>query len=105
MAMWTQVVSVWEFKIGSSKTETETMFGRQVERCRYVLDACDGRQFAVAVNLTMNSLEVMTVERRDNEDFKLSTTGPQPFLASATTLQALSCWSGCCQQPKLTLDS
>lgn len=65
-----------EFKIGSSKTETETMFGQQIERCRYVLDPGDGRQFAVAVNLTMNSLEVMTVERRDNEDFKLSTSGP-----------------------------
>lgn len=82
MAMWTQVVSVWEFKIGSSKTETETMFGQQVERCRYVLDAYDQRQFAVAVNFTMNSLEVMTVERQDYEDFKLSTTGPQPFSIS-----------------------
>ncbi|DBA90407.1 TPA: hypothetical protein ACH3X1_003681 [Trebouxia sp. C0004] len=79
MAMWTQVVSVWEFKIGSSKTETETMFGQQVERCQYVLDACDGRQFAVAVDLTMNSLEVITVAHQDYEDFKLSTTGPQPF--------------------------
>ena len=82
MAMWTQVVSVWEFKIGSSKTETETMVGQQVERCRYVLDACDQRQFAVAVNLTMNSLEVMTVERQGDEAFKLSRTGPQPFSIS-----------------------
>jgi len=82
MAMWTQVVSAWEFKIGSSKTEIETMYGQQVERCRYVLDACDQRQFAVAVNFTMNSLEVMTVERQDHEDFKLSTTGPQPFSIS-----------------------
>ncbi|DBA83924.1 TPA: hypothetical protein ACH3X1_006424 [Trebouxia sp. C0004] len=83
MAMWTQVVvSVWEFKIGSSNTETETMFGQQVERCRYVLDAYDQHQFAVAVNFTMNSLEVMTVERQDYEDFKLSTTGPQPFSIS-----------------------
>ena len=82
MALWRQVVSVWEFKISSSKTETETMFGQQVERCRYVLDAYDQRQFAVAVNFTMNSLEVMTVECQDHEDFKLSTTGPQPFSIS-----------------------
>ncbi|DBA90198.1 TPA: hypothetical protein ACH3X1_003501 [Trebouxia sp. C0004] len=85
MAMWTQVVSVWEFKLGNSKTETETMFGQQVERCRYVLDAYDRRQFAVAVNFTMNSLEVMTVERQAYEDFKLSTTGPQPFSISTNS--------------------
>ena len=82
MAMWTQVVSVWEFKLGNSKTETEAMFGQQVERCRYLLDAYDQRQLAVAVNFTMNSLEVMTVERQAYEDFKLSTTGPQPFSIS-----------------------
>ena len=81
-AMWTQVVSVWEFNMGSGKTETETMFGQQVERCRYVLDASDERQFAVAVNFTMHSLEVMTVERQDFEDFKLSRTGAQPFSIS-----------------------
>ena len=71
MAIWTQVVSVWEFKIGSSKTEREIIFGQQVERCRHVLNACDERRFAVAVNVTMNSFEVMTVERQDNEAFKL----------------------------------
>ena len=81
-AMWTQVVSVWEFKLGNSKTETETMFGQQIERCRYVLDAHDQRQFAVAVNFTMNSLEVMAVERQAHEYFKVSTTGPQPFSIS-----------------------
>ncbi len=54
----------------------------QVERCRHVLDACDERRLAVAVNVTMNSLEVMTVERQDNEAFKLSITGPQPFSIS-----------------------
>ena len=80
--MWSQVVSVWEFNIGSSKTVTETIFGQQVERCRYVLDSCDQRQLVVAVSFTMNSLEVMTVERQENEDFKLSTTGPQPFSIS-----------------------
>ncbi|DBA95925.1 TPA: hypothetical protein ACH3X1_001451 [Trebouxia sp. C0004] len=30
----------------------------------------------------MNSLEVMAVDRQDYEDFKLSTTGPQPFSIS-----------------------
>lgn len=82
MAMWTQVVSVWDFKIGSSKTETEIMYGQQIERCRYVLDSYDQRQLAVAVNVTMNGLEVMTVERQEQEDFKLSTTGPLPFSIS-----------------------
>ena len=82
VAMWTQVVSVWEFKIGSGMPERETMFGQQAERCRYVLDAYDQRQYAVAVSFTMNSLEVMTVERQKHEDIKLSTTGPQPFSIS-----------------------
>ena len=82
MAMWTQVVSVWECKISSSKTETETMFGQKVNCCWYVLDASDQRQFAMAVNVSMNSLEVITVERQDFEGFKLSTTGPQPFSIS-----------------------
>jgi len=81
-AMWTQVVSLWEFEIGSSKTETETMFGQQIERCRYALDSYDQRQMVVAVNITMNSLDVMSVERQAKEDFKLTTTGPQPFSIS-----------------------
>ena len=40
-AEWTQVVSVWEFKIGTGKPEIETMRGQQVERCRAVLDSYD----------------------------------------------------------------
>ena len=85
IAVWTQVISLWEFNIGDSKPETETMFGQQVERCRYVLDSCDQRHLVVAVNVTMNSLEVMTVERQDYEDVKLSTTGPQPFSISESS--------------------
>jgi len=81
-ALWMQVVSVWEFKIGTSKTETETMFGQQMERCRFVPDSYDERQLVVAVNVTMNSLEIMTRERQAQEDFKLTTTGPQPFSIS-----------------------
>lgn len=82
MAVWTQVVSLWAFKSGSSETERETMFGQQVERCRHVLDSCDQRHLVVAVLFTMTSLEVMTAERQEQEHLKLSTSGPQPFSIS-----------------------
>lgn len=81
-AEWTQVVSLWEFKFGTGKPETETMYGQQVERCRAVLDSYHERQLVVAVNVTMNTLEVMTAERQPGNDMRLSTTGRQPFSIS-----------------------
>jgi len=82
-ATWTQVVCLYEFKIDDSKTDIETMFGQQIERCRYVLDAYSRRNLVVAVNITMNNLEVITVERQAQEDLKVTRTGLQPFSISA----------------------
>ncbi|DBA94238.1 TPA: hypothetical protein ACH3X1_001860 [Trebouxia sp. C0004] len=69
MAMWTDPSCYCRFCTPRQKPlvsqETETMFGQQVERCRYVLHAYDQRQFAVAVSFTMNSLEVMVLECQD----------------------------------------
>ena len=84
-AQWTQVVSVWEFKIGTGKVETETMYGQQVERCRAVLDSYSERTAVVAVNVTMNTLEVITVEHQPDDDLRLSTTGRQPFSISTNS--------------------
>lgn len=81
-AEWTQIVSVWQFKTGTSKPEIETMYGQQVERCRAVLDAFNERQLVVAVNITMNTLEVMTAERQRGNDMRVSTIGCQPFSIS-----------------------
>lgn len=47
-----------------------------------MLNAYDQRQCAVTVMFTMDSLEVMTAERQEYQDFQLSTTGPQPFSIS-----------------------
>lgn len=58
------------------------MYGQQVERCRAVLDSYSGRQLVVAVNVTMNTLEVMTAERQPDHDLKLSTISRQPFSIS-----------------------
>ena len=81
-AEWTQIVSVWEFKIGTGKLETETMYGQQVERWRAVLDSYSERQLVVAVNVTMNTLEIMTAERQAGDELRLTTIGPQPFSIS-----------------------
>ena len=81
-AEWTQVVSIWEFKTSTGKPEIETMCGQQVERCRAVLDSYDERQLVVAVNITMNTLEIMTAERLPGNDIRLSTVGRQPFSIS-----------------------
>lgn len=51
------------------------MSSQQVEGCRCVLNAY---QFAVAINFTMHSLEVMIIERQGCKDSRLSTTGLQP---------------------------
>ena len=85
-AVWTQVVSVWEFKTDIGKPKMETMYGQQVERCRAALDSYQQRQLVVAVGVTMNTLEVMTVERQRLEDLRLSTTGRQPFSVSPESL-------------------
>lgn len=80
--LWTQVVAVVEFKIGDSKTDIETMFGQQIERCRHVLHNNKDRNMVVAINITMNTLEVMAVERQAHEDLKVTRTGLQPFSIS-----------------------
>jgi len=36
----------------------------------------------LAINITMNTLEVMTVERRGHEDLQVTRTGLQPFSIS-----------------------
>ena len=81
-AEWTQLVSLWEFNIGTGQADIETMYGQQVERCRHVLDSYDERQLVVAVNITMNTLEVLTAERLPANFMRLSTTGRQPFSIS-----------------------
>ena len=58
------------------------MYGQQVERCRAVLDSYNERQLVVAINVTMNTLEVMTAEGQPGNDMRLSTTGRQPFSIS-----------------------
>lgn len=80
--LWTQVVSLFEFKIGDSKTEIETMFGQQIERCRHVLHNNKDRNMVLAINITMNTLEIMMVERQAHEDLKVTRTGLQPFSIS-----------------------
>lgn len=62
IALWTQVVILFEFKVKAGKTDLETMFGQQIKRCRFVLENNTARQMVVAVNVTMTTLEVMTVE-------------------------------------------
>ena len=64
-------------KIGTGKPDIETMYGQQVERCQYVLDSCDERQIVVAVNITVNTLGILTAERLPANDVRLSTTGRQ----------------------------
>lgn len=50
------------------------MYGQQMERCRAVLNSYDERQLVVAVNVSMNTLEVMTAERQPGNHMRLSTT-------------------------------
>ncbi|DBA92323.1 TPA: hypothetical protein ACH3X2_003744 [Trebouxia sp. C0005] len=71
-----------QFENPASKPETEMMYGQQVERCRAVLDSFHERQLVVAVNVTMNTFEVMTAERQPGNNMRLSTTGRQPFSIS-----------------------
>jgi len=84
--LWTQVVSLFDFKIGDSKTDIETMFGQQIERCRHVLHNNKDRNMVLAINITMKTLEVVTVERRAHEDLQVTRTGLQPFSISPTSL-------------------
>ena len=81
-AEWTQVVSVWDFRTGTSTAEMETTYGQQVERCRAVLDSYEQRQLVVAVSVTMNTLEVMTAERQPVHSLRLSTSGRHSFSIS-----------------------
>jgi len=80
--LWTQVVSLLEFKISDSKTDIETMFGQQIERCRHVFHNNKDRNMVSAINITMNTLEVVTVERQAHEGLKVTRTGRQPFSIS-----------------------
>lgn len=83
--LWTQVVSLLEFKIGDSIREIETAFGQQIERSRHVLSNNQDRNMVLAINITMNSLEAMTVERQEHDDLKLTRSGLQPFSISPTS--------------------
>lgn len=93
--LWTQVVSLLEFKIGDSTREIETAFGQQIERSRHVLSNNQDRNLVLAINITMNSLEAMTVERQEHDDLKLTRSGLQPS-ASALRPLASDCWSSAC---------
>ena len=49
----------------------------------------------VAVNVTMTTLEVMTVERQKYEDLRVTRTGPQPFsinIKSPGFRLLVQCW-------------
>ena len=80
------LVSLWEFKTGTGKSEIETLCGQQVERCRAVLDSCDDRQFVVAVNVTMNTLEIITAERQPGNDLRLRHNRSSAFSISKDSL-------------------
>ena len=82
-AAWTQVVCLFDFSNRDSKTDLETSFGQQVERCCHVLDAYSESELVVAVNITRNSLEVVSVERAGQKPLQVTRTGRQPFSISA----------------------
>lgn len=73
----------FDFSNRDSKTDLETIFGQQVERCCHVLDAYSERELVVAVNITRNSLEVVSVERAGQKPLQVTRTGRQPFSITA----------------------
>ena len=77
LTAWAQVVVLWEFKVSSKLHDANTMLGQQITRSRHVLDSQPKRKFVVAVSLTMESVELLLVERKALNSVTVFTSGPE----------------------------
>ena len=75
LTAWPQVVVLWEFKVSSGTQDLNTMLGQQITRSRHVLDLQPKRKLVVAVSLTMETLELVWVRRRDLSGIEVSRSG------------------------------
>ena len=74
------MVSLFEFKVGDSKTEIETASHMASRLSNVAMVTTKAKTvWCCQLDITMNALEVMTVERRVHEDLQVTRTGLQPF--------------------------
>ena len=77
LTAWPQVVVLWEFKVSSQLHDANTILGQQITRSRHVLDSQPERKFVVAVSLTMESVELVRVDRKELNSIEVSRWGPE----------------------------
>lgn len=80
---WALVVWTGEFKLGDTAPEIATAIGQEIKRARFMFDGQDDqRQYAVALILTLNSLELLCIRKAPLGGIIVSSTGQQPFSVS-----------------------
>lgn len=84
---WTLAVWTGEFKLGDTPPEIATAIGQEIRRTRFTFDAQDDqRQYAVALILTLNSLELLWIKKAPLGGIIVSSSGQQPFSVSTQSV-------------------
>lgn len=80
---WGNAVYTGEFKLESTPPQISTAIGQEIKRTRYIFDSqAEERRFAVALILTLNSLELLWIKKGEEGGMIVYSTGKQPFSVS-----------------------
>jgi hypothetical protein len=80
---WALVVWTGEFKLGDTAPEIAKAIGQEIKRARFTfIGQDDRRQLAMALILTLISVELLSIKKGALECFAVSSTGQQPFSVS-----------------------
>ena len=83
---WGNAVFTGEFKLGDTPPEIAQAIGQEMKRTVYTFEGqVDERTDAVALILTLNSLELLWIRKREDGSFDVYTTGQQSFSVSAAS--------------------
>ena len=77
LRVWSQVVVLWEFKLSNATKSYDRMVGQQITRVRHVMDQQPLRTLVVAVCLTMETFELLWVERKAHSSISVSRSGQE----------------------------
>ena len=83
---WANAVFTGEFKLGDTPPEIAQAIGQEMKRTMYTFEGqVDERTDAVALILTLNSLELLWIRKGENGSIDVHTTGRQSFSVSAAS--------------------
>lgn len=74
---WAQIVVLWKFGVSNAPTDYHKMVAQQIKCSRHVLDKQPLRNLVVMVCLTMETLELLWVERTGQSSIDVSRSGQQ----------------------------